>query len=293
MISSTAGLTSFLQSHLKHSFRPPFGFPPWPLYSLRPQPTSQMRGIATQVPHPWYSLSSTWTPLLRLGSLPSSSYLGTKTFHKSFAKLPGQVAGAAKKISTTSQALQKKPAPYPPPLSHIYLHNPSFWPYLGISSPPPSVLLLPSFLPPPLINTAPCLTIIRATSFLHSITPLTREKPPHAFIWSSNEEIPAAKMTVNKQKANLKNIQCSHQWGDLLFGHRTSIKFGWQWGAKKTTKFLLPIAKFSMVFVFSFGILVFVLFFLKNALVNTGRRMPEGGGYVGSKNISSTALCIL
>jgi hypothetical protein len=26
-------------------------------------------------------------------------------------------------------------------------------------------------------------------------------------------------MTANKQKANLKNIQCSHQWGDLLFGH--------------------------------------------------------------------------
>jgi hypothetical protein len=53
-----------------------------------------------------------------------------------------------------------------------------------------------------------------------------------------------------------------------------SIKFGWQWGAKKVAEFLLQAAKFSMVF---------VLFFLKNALVNTGRRMPKGGGYVGSK----------
>jgi hypothetical protein len=55
-----------------------------------------------------------------------------------------------------------------------------------------------------------------------------------------------------------------------------SIKFGWQWGAKKVAEFLLQAAKFSMVF---------VLFFLKNALVNTGRRMPKGGGYVGSKKI--------
>ncbi|CAM6079229.1 unnamed protein product [Sphagnum tenellum] len=65
----------------------------------------------------------------------------------------------------------------------------------------------------------------------------------------------------------------------------TSIKFGWQWGAKKVAEFLLQAAKFSMVFVFGFGfgMLVFVLFFLKNALVNTGRRMPKGGGYVSSK----------
>ncbi len=46
-------------------------------YSLRPQPTSQMQSIATQAPHPWYSFSSTCTPLLRLGSLKSSSYLST------------------------------------------------------------------------------------------------------------------------------------------------------------------------------------------------------------------------
>jgi hypothetical protein len=65
-------------------------------------------------------------------------------------------------------------------LSPVHIADEFVWTFVAISSPPPSVLLLPSFLPPPLINTAPCLTIIRAASFLHSITPLPREKPPHA-----------------------------------------------------------------------------------------------------------------
>jgi hypothetical protein len=61
-----------------------------------------------------------------------------------------------------------------------------------------------AFLPPPLINTVPCLTIIRAAFFLHSITPLPKEKPPHAFIYNSNGEILAAKMTANKTESNLQ-----------------------------------------------------------------------------------------
>jgi hypothetical protein len=48
---------------------------------------------------------------------------------------------------------------------------------------------------------------------------LTREKPSHAFICNSKGAIPVAKMTANKQNENLQNILCSHQWGDLLFGH--------------------------------------------------------------------------
>jgi len=31
-------------------------------------------------------------------------------------------------------------------------------------------------------------------------------------------------MTANKQKANLKNMSCSHQWGDLLFGHTSTLE---------------------------------------------------------------------
>jgi hypothetical protein len=57
-----------------------------------------------------------------------------------------------------------------------------------------------SFLPLPLINATPLLTIIRAASFLHYITHKPREKPPHALLCSRNGEIPVAKMTANKTK---------------------------------------------------------------------------------------------
>ncbi len=222
MISSTAGLTSFLQSHSKHSFRPPSGFPPWPLYSLRPQPTSQMQGTATQVPHPWYSLSSTWTPLLRLRSLQSSSYLGTKTFHKSFAKLPGQVAGAAEKNFNNQPSSTKKTSPLPSssvshlPSQSIRLALPS---YQLTTTFCPLAALLPSTSPHQ-HSSMPHHHLRRLLPALHNSP--DKKKASHAFIWSNNGEIPATKMTANKQKANLKNIQCSHQWGDLLFGHSLS-----------------------------------------------------------------------
>jgi len=58
------------------SLFPHLGSPFALYYSLRPQPTSQMQGTATQTPHPGYSLSSTCTPILELESLKSSSYLG-------------------------------------------------------------------------------------------------------------------------------------------------------------------------------------------------------------------------
>jgi hypothetical protein len=32
-------------------------------------------------------------------------------------------------------------------------------------------------------------------------------------------------MTANKTKSNLKNMLCSHQCGDPLFGHRLSMGF--------------------------------------------------------------------
>jgi len=82
-----------------------------------------------------------------------------------------------RKISTTSQVPSKtdlslSSSPLPP---YEFV-----WTFPAITPPPPFVLFPPSFLPPPLINTTPFVTIIRAASFLHSITPPPREKPPHA-----------------------------------------------------------------------------------------------------------------
>jgi hypothetical protein len=75
--------------------------------SLRPQLTAHMQGTATQVPHPWYSLSSTCTPLLRLESLKSSSYLGTNLSWVLY-KATWQCCWRSGKITTTSQVLLKK-----------------------------------------------------------------------------------------------------------------------------------------------------------------------------------------
>jgi hypothetical protein len=117
---------------------------------------------------------------------PSQSYL---------AKLLAQ-----QKIITTSQVFQKQLStalkknllnsslldshlPFHPvcsPPSYIYLVNEFVWTSQLSAQHCLLSFLLPSFLPPPLINVVPSLTIIGAASFLHSITAQQREKPPHA-----------------------------------------------------------------------------------------------------------------
>jgi hypothetical protein len=97
------------------------------------------------------------------------------TFHKSFIKLPGQVVGTTEKYNH-QPSFAKNQLSTLLYLSHIYIPNHSS----GPSQLSAHHLFPPSLLPPSLINTAPFLTIIRTASFLHSITPLPREKPPHA-----------------------------------------------------------------------------------------------------------------
>ncbi len=50
-----------------------------------------------------------------------------------------------------------------------------------------------------------------------------------------------------------------HSWVNLPCW--ASIKFEWWWELIKVIEFLLQTTKFSMVFCFGFGFLVFVLFF--------------------------------
>jgi len=132
-------------------------------------------------------------------------------FHESFTHLLGLVAGAAERLQQPAKFCSKisslqlktalKPALYnTPPVSHLHSRFFSLDPHnhqLTTSFRP-----VATFLPPPLINTAPCLAIICAAFFLHSITPPQKEQPPHAFIYNSNGEIPVAKMAANKIESN-------------------------------------------------------------------------------------------
>jgi hypothetical protein len=124
------------------------------------------------------------------------------------------------KITTTNQILFKNPFW----ISFISskqlstaLHRSTYvsqlhcqWIHLDLptcSSTPPHVLLPPSFLPPPLINAAPSLTIIGAASFLHSITAQQREKPPHATSTVVMERFWLQKWWLINQKTNLKTCR--------------------------------------------------------------------------------------
>ncbi len=76
----------------------------------------------------------------------------------------------------------------------LYLQvRPSFSPIRlpAISSPRPPVLASPFFLPPPLINRAPSLNIIRTASSMYSIIAHKERKPPHATFVAINGEISA------------------------------------------------------------------------------------------------------
>jgi len=86
---------------------------------------------------------------------------------------------------------------------------PPVWTFAAVSSPPPSVLFPLSFLPPPLINTTPCLTIICTASFLHSITPLPRKKPPHALSAAIMERFRLQKWRLINKKQTSKTF-CVH-----------------------------------------------------------------------------------
>ncbi len=78
-----------------------------------------------------------------------------------------------------------------------------------------------------LFNATPFLAIHHVASLLHYITHRPREKPPHALFVAVTERFPLQKWRLKKQKSNFKNMLCSHQWGDLLFGHNaTSTNFG-------------------------------------------------------------------
>ncbi len=83
----------------------------------------------------------------------------------------------------------------------------------------PLVLSPPAFLPPPLINRAPSLSIIGDASSLYSIIAHKKKKPPHATSVAVMERFRLWKWRLINQKANLKSMSCSHQWGNLLFGH--------------------------------------------------------------------------
>ncbi len=80
-----------------------------------------------------------------------------------------------------------------PPPSPIYLPDGPVWILRlpSITSPRPPVLALPSFLPPPLINRAPSLSIIGAASSLSSIIAHKERKPPHATSVAVNGKISA------------------------------------------------------------------------------------------------------
>jgi len=138
------------------------------------------------------------------------------------------------KIITTSQVLLKN-------LLRISLLS-SLQLYLRLIS----TLPMNSFGPPSYqLSTAPCpfAALLPTTSphqcssiphhhwrrlfpALHN-SPTKRETSP-CNVCSSNGEIPAAKMTANKSKSKPQNMPCSHQWGDLLFGHTTTLKQIWK-----------------------------------------------------------------
>ncbi len=128
---------------------------------------------------------------------------------------------AQRKNTTTSQVLPK-PALYTS-LYVSHLHSWSILLDLRSYQPTTTFCPLPALVPstfPHQYSTIPHHHLRRLFPALHN-TPTKRKASP-CIICNSNGEIPAAKMTVNKQKANLKNMLCSHQWGDLLFGHTTS-----------------------------------------------------------------------
>ncbi len=215
MISSFASFKTFLRPHSMLSFFPPAGSPFALCYSLRPQPTSQMQGTATQTPQVTRtdSLSCKMHPNSITRILPVLITPRHLSFHESFIKLPGQVAGTTERLQRPAKFCSKICSEY---LSSALYSSTSVsslhcqWIRLdlpAISSAPPPVLLPPSFLPPPLINAAPSLTIIGAASFLHSITAQQREKPPHATSAVVMERFRLQKRRLINQKANLKTCR--------------------------------------------------------------------------------------
>jgi len=201
MISSFAGFQTFLHPHSMLSFFPPSGFPFCSLLLTKtttnisdgrycaPDPSSYSNRLPFMQNAPQcYSLDPSKPP--HTSALP---------FHESFSELLGQVAGATEnynnqpsfpktalyssKKTLLNSFLPNSHLPFRPvcsPPSYIYLANEFVWTSQLSAQHRLLSFLLPSFLPPPLINAAPSLTIIGAASFLHSITAQQREKPPHA-----------------------------------------------------------------------------------------------------------------
>jgi hypothetical protein len=117
-------------------------------------------------------------PQCYISDLSSPPHTSALPFHEFFSELPGQVAGATEKLQQPAKFSQK----------HLYTAfytapDNSFVPLLLMKSfgpfsyQPP---LPPSFLPPPLINRVPSLSIIGAASSLYSTITHKERKPPHA-----------------------------------------------------------------------------------------------------------------
>jgi len=208
MISNTTGLKSFPHSHSIHSFYPPSGFPRWPLILI--QTTTNITDARHYNPSPSsliFILFDMHTP--SKARIPQVLIIPwhqpfISPLHSYLAKLLAQ-----QKNTTTSQVLPKPPFYTSQSVSH--LHSRSILLDLRSYQPTTTFYPLPALVPstfPHQYSTIPhhhsrCLLLA-----LHN-TPTKRKASP-CIICNSNGEIPAAKMTANKQKANLKNMLCSH-----------------------------------------------------------------------------------
>ncbi len=222
MISSTVGLKSFLHSHSIHSFYPPSRFPLGSLVLIQttrhcnPSPSSLILTLLNMHPH-----SKARIPQVII--IPRH-----QPFISAFTKLLGQVAGVAEKFQQPAKFLSKTDI-------HTYL-SPSLSVYHLFPFPFPSHHPTTNFCPLPALvpstsphqySSIPHHHSRRLFPALHN-TPTKRKASP-CIVCSSNGEIPLfaavmerfqlQKWRLIKQKANLKNMLCSHQWGDLLFGH--------------------------------------------------------------------------
>ncbi len=130
--------------------------------------------------------------------IPSSPHhTSAPTFHKSFTKLPGQVASATEKNTTTSQVLPK-PALYTS-LSISHLHSRSIRLDLPSYQPTTTFCPLPALVPstsPHQYSSIPHHHSRRLLPALHN-TPTKRKASP-CIICRSNGKILAAKMMANK-----------------------------------------------------------------------------------------------
>ncbi len=208
MISNTLGFKSFLQSHSIHSFYPPSRFPPWPL--VLTQTTANIinaRHCNPSPSSPIFSLLNMHTP--SKARIPQVIIIPRhQPFISPLQSYLAKLLAQRKNYNNQPSSAQNPPSTLLS-LSHIYIADPFVWTFAAISSPPPSVLLPPFFLPPPFINTAPCLTIIHVASFLHSITPLPREKPPHALSTTIMERFRLQKWRLINKKQTSKTF-CVH-----------------------------------------------------------------------------------